>query len=78
MIGANVVTFVLAGYILFRMLDNEFFHPQLQLDASLVEPPLLPPAMALAPPPGAPKEPHARSLLADVRGTALWRALAAV
>ena len=27
MIGANVVTFVLAGYILYRIIDNEILHP---------------------------------------------------
>ena len=75
MIGANIVTFVLAGYILYRIVDNEVLHPQ-----QLHEPPAAPPP--LLPPPGAPPPiEHARllmPLLADVRATRVWRALAAI
>jgi MtN3 and saliva related transmembrane protein len=57
MIGANVVTFVLAGYILSQIIDHEFFHPivvpddelaELSLPRSLATP--LPPPSSLSPP----------------------------
>ena len=88
LIFANVVTFLLAGYIFYRILDNEIFHPTAAVDdaAALVgPPPSLPPLLSSAAtptlllppsPPLAPSGDAAHRLLADVRALPLWRALA--
>lgn len=93
MIGANVVTFALAGYILYRILDNEIFSAAVEAAPML---PPAPPSMPLPPsvpplPPSMPldEEPFAPSMsltdarralrvLEQARATRLWRALAAI
>ena len=77
MIGANVVTFILAGYILFRIVDNEVFHPgRAAALAGEAMPPMMPPLL----PPSPPLAPDvvSRRLLAVVRASAVWRALAEI
>ena len=84
MIGANVVTFILAGYILFRIVDNEFFHLMRAANADALgeampsAPPTPPSPLLLPPSPPLAPEALSRRVLADVRANAVWRALAQI
>lgn len=78
MIGANVVTFVLAGYILYRILDNEIFHPKAIEESAELALRMLPPGLPPASPPLASEGGERRALLEQMRSSKLWRALKAI